>query len=231
MLTIRPGCWEATLTRPRTSRDTALVTVPDPERAAREAARRAAICVRRLVQEHHLTRMVTLTMRESTTADQRPLVVARVQAFCRRLRRRWPRLKWLAVLEWHPGGHGWHVHMVVDRFLAKATLADLWGWGFVDVRRISVRGDSTSQAATRKAATYVAKYVSKDAGEGAPAHVPGDHRYLRPLGMTWVELHHEGEFAECVRIAWSFWKQPVSWLWWSGDDDRWRGPRVLCLRI
>jgi hypothetical protein len=211
-------------------RQTSQLGLPDPERSAREAERRATTSIRRLVCEHGLTRMFTLTLREATTAEQRPLVVRRVQAFTRRVRSRFPRWKWLAVLEWHPGGHGWHVHLVVDRFLPKALVADLWGWGFVDARRIKVRGDSSSMAATRKAAAYVAKYVAKGGDDAAPPHVAGDHRYLRPLGLTWTEVEAEGEFGDLVAMVWNYWGVPPSWLWWSGDDDRWRGPKVLVLR-
>lgn len=174
--------------------------------------------------------MWTLTLRESTTAEQRPKVVRRVQQFTRRCRRRWPTLHWLAVLEWHPGGHGWHVHMVVDRYVPKALVAELWGWGHVDTRRIAIKGDSSTTAAARKAGAYVAKYLTKPADDGAPAHAPGDHRYLRPLGMTWTEVEAEGTFDELLRLAWTWWRQPVTWLWYSGQDDRWRGPRCLVLR-
>lgn len=229
-LIVRPKCGEAVLTRPSTRNPDSKPGVPNPERSEAEAARRAQAAVRRLVCEHRLVRMWTLTMRDATTADERPMVVRRVQAFTRRCRNRWPSLRWLAVLEWHPGGHGWHVHMVVDRWVPKQLLADLWGWGFVDARRIAVRGDSTTMAATRKAAAYVAKYVSKDAAPGAPAHVPGDHRYLRPLGMTWSELEGEGTFEELLAVAWSWWPTSISWTWWSGDEPKWRGPKCLVLR-
>lgn len=174
--------------------------------------------------------MWTLTQRETTVAEDRPRTVRRLQAFTRRLRARWPRLKWLLVIEWHPGGHGWHAHMVVDRWLPKAVLEDLWGWGFVDARRLKVNGSSTSPEAVRKAAAYVAKYVTKPGAEGSPEHVAGDHRYLRPLGMTWTEVEAEGDFEQLVRIAWEWWPGGIGWLWWSGDDPEWRGPRTLAMR-
>lgn len=227
---MRPKCGEAVLVQPRNRNPDAEPGRPDPERSSQEAARRAAACVRRLVCEHDLTRMFTLTLRAATTAEERPLVVRKVQAFTRRLRARWPRLRWLAVLEWHPGGHGWHVHMVCNRWLPKAVLADLWGWGFVDARRIKVRGDSTSMAAARKAASYVAKYVSKAVGDGAPEHVAGDHRYLRPLGMTWTEVEAEGTFERLINVAWGWWPTAVSWMWWSGDESSWKGPKCLVIR-
>jgi len=227
---IRPACGEAVITRP-TRRGEPTGRLPDPERSRAEAARRAATAVRRLVCEHKLTRMWTLTLAEQTYDHQRPEVVRRVQGFTRRLRRSYPRLVWLAVLEWHPGGHGWHVHMVVDRYVPKDTIRRLWGWGHVDARRITVKGDSTTLQATRKAASYVAKYVTKDQGEGAPPHEPGDHRYLRPLGLTWTELRGEGEFSDLVRMVWGYWRTAPAWCWWSGTDESWRGPSCLVLRV
>ena len=227
---MRPKCGEAVITRPMARNPDSKPGRPDPERSEAEAARRAQTAVRRLVTEHRLVRMWTLTQRDETAADDRPMVVRRVQAFTRRVRARWPKLRWLAVLEWHPGGHGWHVHMVVDRFVPKAVLADLWGWGFVDARRIAVRGDSTTMAATRKAAAYVAKYVAKDPAPGAPAHVSGDHRYLRPLGMTWTEVTAEGDFEQMLNLAWHWWQTPPSWLWHSSQEPKWRGPSCLVIR-
>lgn len=230
-LVVRPRCGEATISRPTARSREAGLGQPDPERSEREAARRAQVAVRRLVCEHRLVRMWTLTLSASTTAGERPLVVRKVQQFTRRLRKVLPRVKWLAVLEWHPGGHGWHVHMVVDRFVAKVLVADLWGWGFVDTRRITTKGDTTSLGAARRAGQYVAKYLTKRDDSGAPAHVAGDHRYLRPLGMHWTEVECEGEFAHLVALAWHWWPgQIIGWMWWSGDDTSWRGPRVLSLR-
>ncbi len=174
--------------------------------------------------------MWTLTLAESTTASDRPLVVRRVQAFTRRCRRRWPSMRWLAVLEWHPGGHGWHVHMVVDRFVPKGLVAELWGWGFVDARRIAVRGDGGSMGAARRAASYVAKYLTKSQDPAAPAHVPGDHRYLRPLGMHWTEIEFEGWFPDLVARSWALLGGNIGWLWWSGHEPSWRASPVLVLR-
>jgi hypothetical protein len=173
--------------------------------------------------------MWTLTIAERTTADDRPVVVRRVQAFCRRVRRRFPRLTWLAVLEWHPGGHGWHVHMVVDRFVPKALVSELWGWGFVDCRLITPKGSESQLSGARKAAAYVAKYLSKGEEGSGPAHVKGDHRYLRPLGLKWTEVEAEGEFARLVELVWSH-LRTVTWLWHSGSHEGWRGPSCLVLR-
>lgn len=187
--------------------------------------------IRRLVTEHELTRMVTLTNAEATAPQDRRKVVRRVQAFVRKLRERTPVRRWLAVLEWHPGGHGWHVHFVTDRFVPKYVLTECWAWGWVDVRLIRPKGEHTSREAARKAGQYVAKYLGKGQGEHeAPAHERGDQRYLRAEGMHVTELLAEGTFQALVGLAWDQVGGSVGWLWWSGAAPDWRGPRVLVIR-
>lgn len=193
--------------------------------------RRAQAAVRRIVTEHRLVRMWTLTLAEATSAEQRGEVVHKVQLFVKRVRRRFRRIKWLAVLEWHPGGHGWHVHMVVDRFVPKELVGDLWGWGFVDTRLIRPKGEATSASAARKAAQYVAKYLGKGEGEHEqPPHERGDQRYLRAEGLGITEVHAEGSFGDLVRLMWSWWPSGIGWAWWSGTDPEWRAPPVLVVR-
>jgi len=173
--------------------------------------------------------MVTLTLARSTMAEDRPTVVRMVQGFTRRLRAASPRTVWLAVLEWHPGGHGWHVHVCISRFLPKALLAELWPHGFVDGRRITVRGDAKSLSAARRAGQYVAKYLTKSQAETAPAHVKGDHRYLRPLGLKWTELLAEGAHSDLVALVVAH-LGSVTWAWYSGTDETWRCPATWCFR-
>lgn len=230
MLTIRPKCGEATMVAQVPRRESTGLSRPDPERAAREASRRAAIQVRRFVAEHKLTRMWTLTLRAATIPEDRPVVVLKLQQFLRRVRLELPHVVWLAVLEWHPGGHGWHIHVVVNKFVPKQWIQSNWKAGFVDVRRITVKGDSSSRQAVSKAASYLAKYVSKDPPPGAPAHVPGDHRYYRPLGLSLTELIAEGSFEEMVSLAWTYFPAGVGWVWHSSMADDWRAPPVLIMR-
>lgn len=203
---------------------------PDPGRAAREAARRASVQVRRFVAEHKLTRMWTLTLRDATLPEDRPHVVLKLQQFLRRVRLELPHVVWLAVLEWHPGGHGWHIHIVVDKFVPKGWIQGAWKHGFVDARRISVKGDSSSRQAVSKAASYLAKYVSKDPPPGAPPHQPGDHRYYRPLGLGLTELIAEGSYEEMVALAWTYFPAGVGWIWHSSMATDWRAPACLVMR-
>jgi len=230
LLTIRPKCGEATMISMVPRKESTGLARPDPERAQREARRRAGVQVRRLVAEHKLTRMWTLTLAEATLPEQRPEVILKLQQFLRRVRLELPHVVWLAVLEWHPGGHGWHIHIVVNKFVPKEWIAGAWRHGFVDVRRISVKGDSTSRQAVSKAASYLAKYVTKAPPEGAPTHSPGDHRYYRPLGLSLTELVAEGSYEEMVAMAWEHFPAGVGWMWHSGSAEGWRAPPCLVLR-
>jgi len=207
------------------------VFAADPERAERESVRRAQVAIRRAVTEHELVRMVTLTFRESTTAEQRGEGVRRVQHFLKRLKRRIPQLRYIAVPEWHPGGHGWHWHVLIDRYVSKQLVADLWGWGFVDVRLIRPKSGAGGKEATRKAAAYAAKYIGppQDAESGAPAHQRGDQRYLRSEGLDITEVEMEGDAHSLIVAAWSMLGK-VTWMWWSGWDSTWRAGPVLVLR-
>lgn len=182
--------------------------------------------IRRLCVEHRLFRLVTLTFKVRTDLSQRSEVVRHVGLFWRRLRRRIPGLRYLWVLEIHPGGHGWHVHAVVDRWLDKGTLAEVWGHGFVDVRRVKVHQDGASPAeSARRAAHYVAKYVAKTAAE---VRELGSHRYERAQGMPLTIVLAEGPLAQMIAlVAGTF---VVTWSWFSGKAEAWHGPPCYVFR-
>jgi hypothetical protein len=183
--TIRPKCREASVTIVRLGPRAAGVNrgpAADPVRSAAEAGRRAARIVRRVAVEHRMCRLVTLTYRGAGVHDRRR-AVADVQQFVKRLRRRCPRVRYLWVLELHPGGHGWHVHMLTDRYISKSLLADTWGLGFVDARMIRGSGPTAAKNAGR----YAAKYVAKDALT-AQGREPRAQRYGRSEGLGITEL-------------------------------------------
>lgn len=188
------------------------------------------MAVRRLVSEYKLTRMWTLTLRAATTPEDRPVVVRLLQAALRKLRERDSKLIYLAVLEWHPKGHGWHVHLLTHKFVPKAVVQSCWTHGFVDARRIAVNGDSTSRSAVSKAASYVAKYVSKAPPEGAPPHLRGENRYFRPIGLCVVEIEAEGEFGDLYAVAIGYFSTGIGWEWWSATCPEWRGPPCVVMR-
>jgi hypothetical protein len=164
--------------------------------------------------------MVTLTFRTEHGVSDRPEAVEAVQLFVKRLRRRVRGVRYLWVLELHPGGHGWHVHMLIDRWLPKDLLSTVWGHGFVDVRRVRTQKDGDSgTAAARRAAHYVAKYVAKSAQEAREA---GCHRYERSQGMPITVVTAEAPY----EVLWGIVIDRIAptWVWRSSDAEEWRGP-------
>lgn len=198
----------------------------DPARSRREAARRASVMIRRQCTEHRLTRMVTLTFAVGRPEDSRSSVVADVLAFFRRATSKKMVGKWIAVLELHPGGHGWHVHCLVDRYVPQERLQALWGLGIVDVRKIRSKTGGGRESA-RVAARYAAKYVAKDSERERPL---GEHRYLRCQGMAIKILEIEGSWPDMIRALSTLSLGHVSWIWFSGHDPEWTGPPTLAVR-
>jgi hypothetical protein len=225
---LRPKRGEATIYKPSAKREPEASLVPDQDRSRREAARRAGVMVRRVCTEHRLCRMWTLTVADATVARDRAAVGRLVHLFGKRMARRWSHLKWLAVLEPHPGGHGWHVHMLVNQYVPKELVRAVWGHGHIDVRLIQGKGVKDPLTGARKAAAYAAKYLAKEFDE---ADVPrGTHRYLRRSDMDITTIEAEGDWDVLLAQVWAFFGGRVSWVWWSRDDEQWRGPQVLAVR-
>ena len=139
----------------------------DPERAEVEAVRRARSKVRRYCASHRLNRFVTLTYRGEGCHD--PVEVRRhVGEFFKGLRRELggKAFPYVWAPEWHPGGHGLHVHFAVGRYVKQALIREVWGQGHVFVKLI---GDlpvgSGALEESRVSARYLAKYMSKNVGE------------------------------------------------------------------
>jgi len=143
------------------------------EEQEKEHARRAACMLRRRVRNAGLTKMWTLTFPGRGIHDYE--VAARL--FSRWMNDYGNRLfhgYYVAVPELHPLGHGWHWHVVtkpyipVDkvrrswtRFLARRGMRPSGGAKFV---RVHVKRFGSS----RRAASYVAKYITKTVGQGIP---------------------------------------------------------------
>jgi len=90
-------------------------------------------------------------------------------------------LPYISVLELHPGGHGYHVHMLINSpYITQEEWQDhLWAQGIVDVRAIRRRKGLYSTFAV---ASYLVKYIEKDA-DNVP---PGSHRYTK--SKTWPQI-------------------------------------------
>jgi hypothetical protein len=135
---------------------------PDPERAREEAARRARSKLRRYCAANRLNRFGTLTYAQSCRDPLR--LRADVGEFFRGLRRELGGgpLPYAWTSEWHPGGHGLHVHFAVGRYVRHGLIRDVWGRGIVHIKLIGdLPHGSGALEEARAAAGYLAKYVSK----------------------------------------------------------------------
>jgi hypothetical protein len=97
---------------------------------------------------------------------------------------------YIAVPELHPGGHGWHFHVLLRTGMHRGALCELQrGWTLFLSRRglhaLSpsglVRHHIKRFASARLAGRYAGKYVSKAMGNGLEN---GRQRYLRSEGLT-----------------------------------------------
>lgn len=99
---------------------------------------------------------VTATIPE---ADPDPKTISdRWTHFVKNLRHRYPGIRVIRVLQKHPGGHGWHVHALVDRWIPAAIAwkqAEMAGLGRIDLQMVSKQG-------RQKAIRYVCRYVTRD---------------------------------------------------------------------
>jgi len=200
---------------------------PDPERSQEEAGRRARSKLRRYCAANRLNRFGTLTYAQSCR-DPRQLRID-VGGFFRGLRRELggEPLPYAWTSEWHPGGHGLHVHFAVGRYVGQRLIADVWGLGIVHIKLIGdLPHGSGALEEARVAAGYLAKYVSKSLDDERRA--AGLHRYEIAQGFQPQRLQLVGKadtevLAEaCERMG----GQP-SRLWRSSIAEGWSKPPAL----
>ena len=200
----------------------------DPARSAAEAARRARGKVRRYCAANRLNRLGTLTYGGDGCHEIDQLVVD-VGRFFRRLRSGLggDPLPYLWVPEWHPSGHGLHVHFAVGQYIKRSLIADAWGHGFVHIKLL---GDlpvgSGALGEARKAASYLSKYVGK---AFADTRVPGRNRYdvgqgFQPLiTPVWGSSRSEAIREASARMG----GRAPSYVWSSVQTDGWQGPPAV----
>jgi hypothetical protein len=189
------------------------------------ADRRARGKLRRYCAANGLNRLGTLTYAGDGCRDPARLRQD-VARFFRRLRERSQRaLPYAWVPEWHPGGHGLHVHFVVGRYIHFTAIRASWGHGFIHT---TLLGDlpvgSGVMGEARLAARYLSKYLGKDFGKGDAS---GLHRYevaerFQPAKVvvrapTWDEA-----LARAAEIMGG----PPARVWRSDEEPDWAGPPV-----
>ncbi len=195
------------------------------QRSKLNAARRASSRLRRYVVANRLNRLGTLTYAAACTDPRQ--VSEDVGGFFRGLRSEIGRpFPYVWVREWHPGGHGLHVHFLVGRFVRQSLIRTVWGRGIVDIRaRGMQRLGEGAAAESRRAARYVAKYVSKASQED---RIPGLHRFVVAQGFQpkLVSVRAPNEL-EAMRIACEVMRGVPSRHWRPFRDPDWTGPLVV----
>jgi hypothetical protein len=146
------GCFQPSLRRASVGGE-----APDVERSEQEAGRRARSKVRRYLAANRLNRLATLTYAGQGCFDHAQLR-SDVAEFFKGLRRELggKPLPYLWVPEWHPGGHGLHVHFAVGRYVRQSLIRDLWGRGIVHIKLI---GDLPVGSGVLEEARRVAGYL------------------------------------------------------------------------
>jgi hypothetical protein len=201
----------------------------DPERAAKEAARRARAKLRRYCAANQLNRFGTLTYGEPRCSDPRQLR-QHVGQFFRDLRAEFGGnpLPYVWVPELHKDGVHFHVHFVISRFIAKPRLRAIWGRGHVDIRR--VRGAPIGSGAVgeaRIAARYLSKYVGKTFDDPT-VRVHGMHRYEVAQGFQPQMVPIYGPTSDSVidQASVILGAQPAE-RWNSDEAQEWTGPPAI----
>jgi hypothetical protein len=197
----------------------------DPDRAAAEADRRARTKLRRYAVANRLNRFGTLTYAGAGCHDARQLR-RHVAGFFKALR---PALDgkpfpYVWVPEWHPGGHGLHVHFAVGRYVPQPLIRSTWRRGRVDIRLI---GDlpvgSGALEEARVAARYLSKYIGKAVTDAR--RISGLHRYEVAQGFQPERRALVGGTENEVldRASDEMGAAPVT-VWRSSTVEGWRGP-------
>lgn len=204
----------------------------DPDRSAREAARRARSKLRLYCAANRLNRLGTLTYAGDGCHDP---VQVRSDAgeFFRALRDQLggDPFAYVWVPEWHPGGHGLHLHFAVGRFVPRGEIARAWGRGFVHIKLLGgLPVGSGPLAEARVAAGYLSKYVAKSFTQSDSQSRPaGLHRYELAEGFTPQRVRLRGRSdADVLRQAMDMFGGAFpERVWVSGSKPDWAGPPAV----
>lgn len=201
----------------------------DPERAAKEAARRARAKLRRYCAANRLNRLGTLTYGEPRCSDPYELR-QHVGQFFRELREALGGrpLPYIWVPELHKDGVHFHVHFAVGQYVPQRRIKTTWGRGFVGIKRLGggpIGSESLGEA--RIAARYLSKYVGKTFDDPT-VRVPGMHRYEVAQGYQPKVLRLYGTTSEAVieQASAVFGVAPAV-RWNSEEVELWVGPPAI----
>jgi len=203
----------------------------DPERSRNESAARARRKLRRWCVANKADRLCTFTFAGDGCHDL-PAVWRHLEAFRRDLRALAGADVPIALVpELHPGGHGWHVHGALGKFVDYRVLRKCWSHGFVHVKKLKPRQTATrigkpgGRAQCRETASYLAKYVVKGALDGT---VPtGKKRYSVPKGFQPVAVKFRTvQLAVVLDHLRELFGSEVVRVWSSTTVEDWCGPPV-----
>ena len=197
----------------------------DPERARAEAVRRARAKIRRYGVANRLNRLGTLTYAGAGCHDGKQLRM-HVAEFFKGLR---PALggdafPYVWVPEWHPSGHGLHVHFAVGRYVPQTVIRDTWGRGHVHIKLLSnLPVGSGALAEARLAARYLCKYAGK--GLDDERRESGLHRYEVAQGFQPERILVYGETDDdAIERASGYMGREPEFVWRSSIVEGWRAP-------
>jgi len=163
------------------------------------SAKRAEKTVRRLVNTNRLDTMWTLTFapdseknrekyRTSTKEEQSDpsFVKTAWRHFYRKIKKDYPKMKWLVVFELHDSEKTsevkrgtWHIHFATDTRLEWKEVFAVWEWGNVRFDDFSKPKKGSRRSAVRNPGAYMSKYIGKSFDE-SNFHVK---RYSRSRNM------------------------------------------------
>lgn len=180
--------------------------------------------------EHRLNRLGTLTYAGDGCHDPVQLRLD-VAAFFRSLREALggEPMPYVWVSEWHPGGHGLHVHFAVGRFVPRRLIEAAWGRGFVHIKRLShLPVGSGAWGEARLAARYLSKYVSKAFDADESARSAGLHRYEVAQGFQPKAVRLEGRSAaDLIVQACRVMGSEPQVFWSSALEEDWKAPPAV----
>jgi hypothetical protein len=197
--------------------------VPDLERSAAEAARRARRQVRLFCVANGLNRLGTLTYAVEPDLRQ---IRADLGRFFVRLRRELggEAFPYLWVVERGEKKGRLHAHFAVGRWIGRQAIVSAWDHGFVHIKLI---GDlpvgSGAVGEARRVARYLAPYASKN-----PAAGSGLHRYEVAQGFQPRIVKVWGRTApEAIKAASVLLGCDPEYEWNSDQVEGWAGPPAV----
>lgn len=134
-------------------------------------------------------------------------------------------LPYVWVPEWHKTDHGLHVHFAVGRYVKRALIERAWGRGFVHIKRLTdLPVGSTRWDEARKAAGYLAKYVSKS----FDTDLGGLHRYDVAQGFKpTVERFRGVSVEDVLDQAVNVMRARPALRWSSSEQEGWQAPPAV----